>query len=108
LKKVGKGLNIKNAGGLGVVAFVHGEWIPSHRKNFRTIAGSGEEKVASASAIRGVIGHLAKSYSMMGRSDAENPAKTEAVQSYWDGYRNDLHNRGVREKRAKVMKESKV
>jgi hypothetical protein len=53
LKKVGNGLNIENAGGLDVVAFVHGEWIPTHRKNFRTTAGAGEEKVASASAIRG-------------------------------------------------------
>lgn len=46
---------------------------------------------------------------MMGRKDAENPAKEEAVISYREGYRNDLHdNLGVREKRAKVMKESKV
>jgi hypothetical protein len=92
LKKVGNGLNVENAGGIDVVAFVHGEWMPAHRKNFRTTAGAGEEKVASASAIRGVIGHLAKSYSMMGKSDAENPAKSEAVQTYRDGYRNDLHN----------------
>lgn len=45
---------------------------------------------------------------MMGKSDAKNPAKSEAVQSYRDGYCNKLHDRGVREKRAKVIKESKV
>jgi hypothetical protein len=108
LRKMGNGLNVENAGGLDVVAFVHGEWIPAHRKNVQTTAGAGEEKIASASAIRGVIGHLSKSYTMMGRADADNPAKAEAVQSYWDGYWNDLHDTGVREKRAKVMKESKV
>jgi hypothetical protein len=90
------------------VAFVHGKWISKHRKNFRTTIGGAEEKVASASAIKGVIGHLAKSYSMLGRKDNEKPAKEEAVLSYRDGYRNDLHDRGVREKRAKVMKEGKV
>lgn len=44
----------------------------------------------------------------MGRKDAENPGKEECVLSYRDGYRNSLHDRGVREKRAKVMKEGKV
>lgn len=70
--------------------------------------GKGETKVASASAIKGVISHLAKNYTMMGRKDMENPAKEESVLSYREGYRNDLHDRGVREKRAKVMKEGKV
>jgi integrase len=64
--------------------------------------------VASASAIKGVIGHLAKSYTMLGRQDGENPAKEECVTSYRDGYWNELHDRGVREKRAKIMKELKV
>jgi hypothetical protein len=45
---------------------------------------------------------------MMGRKDTENPAKEESVLSYREGYRNDLHDRGVCEKRAKVMKEGKV
>jgi hypothetical protein len=102
LKKVGNGLNTENAGGSDVVAFIHGEWISTHRRNFRTTAGAGKEKVASASAIRGVIGHLAKSHSMMEKSDAENPATSEAVQSYRDRYRNDLLDRGVQEKRAKL------
>jgi hypothetical protein len=106
--KVGRGLTVENAKGVDVVAFVHGEWIPNHRKNFQTTAGPGEEKVALASAIKGVTEHLAKSYMMMGWKDAENPAKEEAVLSYRDGYRNVLHDKGVREKRAKVIKESKV
>lgn len=106
--KVGRGLTVENAKGVDVIAFVHGEWIPNHRKNFRTVVGPGEEKTASASATKGVIGHLAKTYTMMGRTDAENPAKEEAVLSYREGYRNNLHDKGVREKRAKVMKESKV
>jgi hypothetical protein len=108
LAKVGRGLTVETARGLDVVAFVHGEWIPGHRKNFRTTMGPSEEKVASASAIKGVIGHIAKSYTMLGRKDDENPAKEESVTSYWDGYRNDLHDKGVREKRAKIMKEAKV
>lgn len=45
---------------------------------------------------------------MMGRKDADNPAKEESVTSYRDGYRNSLHDKGVREKRAKLMKEGKV
>jgi hypothetical protein len=106
--KVGRRLTVENAKGIDVVAFVHGKWMPNHRKNFRTTADPGEEEVASASAIKGVIGHLAQSYTMMGWKDAENPAKEEAVISYRDGYRNVLHDKGVREKRAKIMKESKV
>jgi hypothetical protein len=45
---------------------------------------------------------------MMGRKDSENPAKEESILSILDGYRNDLHDKGVREKRAKVMKDGKV
>lgn len=107
--KVGRGLTIENAKGIDVVAFVQGEGIPNHRKNFRTTqAGSEEEKVASASAIKGVIGHVAKSYTIMGWKDAENPAKEKAVLSYREGHRNVLHDKGVREKLARAMKESKV
>lgn len=108
LRKVGMGLTVETARGIDIIAFIHGEWIPSHWKNFRTTAGASEEKVASASAIKGVIGHLAKSYSMIGRKNTKNPAKEESVLSYRDGYRKDLHDRGVREKRAKIMKEGKV
>jgi integrase len=108
LQKVGRNVTVENAGGLDIVALVHGEWIPQHQKNFQTTLGETGKKVASASAIKGVIGHLAKSYTMLGRQDGENPAKSEHVTSYRDGYRDELHDRGVREKRAGVMKESKV
>jgi hypothetical protein len=108
VQQVGQGLTVETARGIDVVAFVHGEWIPNHPKNFRTTAGKSEEKIASASAIKGVIGHLAQSYSMLVRPDSKNHAKEESVLSYRDGYRNDLHDRGVREKQAKVMKEGKV
>jgi hypothetical protein len=87
ISKVGRGLTVENARGINVVAFVHGKWIPNHRQNFRTVVGLGEEKAVSASALQGVIGHLAKSYAMMGRKDAENPAKEKAVISYCEGYR---------------------
>jgi integrase len=107
-QKIGRGLTIETARGIDVVAFVHGEWIPKHTKNCRTTVGSAEKKVPSASAIKGVIGHLAKSYAMIGRKDAENPAEEESVTSYRDGDRNSLHDRGVREKRTKIMKEGKV
>jgi integrase len=108
VQKVGRGLTIEAARGIDIVAFVHGEWIPEHKKNCRTTVGEAEEKVASAAAIKGVIGHLAKSYAMMGQRDADNPAKEECVTNYREGYRNCLHEQGVREKRAKIMKEGKV
>jgi hypothetical protein len=106
-QKVERGLTIETVRGIDVVTFVHGEWIPNYTKNCRTTIGLAEEKVPSALAIKGIIGHLTKSYAMMGRKDAENPAKEESVTSYRDGYRNSLHDRGVREKRAKIMKEEK-
>jgi hypothetical protein len=97
VQQVGQGLTTETARGIDIIAFVHGVWIPNHRKNFRTTVGKSEEIVASASAIDGVISHLAKTYSMLGKQDSENPAKEESVSSYKKGYRNDLHDRGVRE-----------
>lgn len=102
------GCEVEAAEGLDVVAFVQGWWLKNHQKNFRTRVGVDGEKVASASAVKAVIGHIAKSYSVMGVSDERNPAKCEAVRSYREGYRVDLRERGVREKRAKVMPKSKV
>lgn len=101
-------MTTENARGVDIVAFIHGEWIPAHLLNCRTTVEPAEEKIPSASAIKGIIGHLAKTYAMKGWKDVENPAKEESVTSYRDGYRNTLHDRGVREKRAKVMKERKV
>jgi hypothetical protein len=45
---------------------------------------------------------------MLGYTDASNPAKTECAKNYRDGYRNKLHDQGVREQRAKVIKPGKV
>lgn len=102
------GGSVETAVGADVVAFVQGWWLPGHKKNCRTVVGDTGEKTASASAVKAVFGHVAKSYSMLGYKDDSNPAKSEAARSYRDGYRVDLHERGVREKRAKVMPEAKV
>jgi hypothetical protein len=107
LEKIGRGVGLESASDLDVIAFVQGWWLPAHLKNCRTMSGKGE-KVASASSVKGVIQHLAKTYSMRGRRDQDNPAKQESVRSYCEGYRNRLHAEGVREKRAKVFKEGKV
>jgi integrase len=90
-----------------VIAFVQGWWLPAHLQKCRTVNGEGK-KVVSASSLRGAIQHLAKTFSMRGRRDEDNPAKKESVKSYCDGYRNRLHAAGVREKRAKVFGEGKV
>jgi hypothetical protein len=109
LGKVGQGLSVDNATDLDVIAFVQGWWVPAHIGRSRTRCNEGE-KVMSASSVKGVIQQLAKSYSILGRRDDENPAKQESVRSYCEGYRNHgyLHARGVRKKRAKVFKERKV
>jgi hypothetical protein len=103
---VGQGKSIENASCLNVVVFVHGFWISKHKKQCRTMVG--EEQTASASAVKGVVQHIAKSCSMLGYTDAKNPSKTESVKNYRDGCRNRLHDQGVREQRAKVMKPGKV
>ncbi|GAQ93491.1 putative DNA breaking-rejoining enzymes [Klebsormidium nitens] len=100
--------NVREASGADVIAFVQGWWLVSHRGNFRTQAPGSSEKVASVSAVKGVITQIAKSYSMLGVCDDQNPAKTEAVRSYREGYRVMLREQGVREKRAKIMPEEKV
>lgn len=99
---VGQGKRVENASSLDVIAFVHGFWMKKHKEQCHTIIHG--ERIASASAIKGVVQHIAKTYSMLGYADADNPAKMEDVKSYRDGYRNQLHDRGVREQRAKVFK----
>jgi hypothetical protein len=73
LESMGQGLEVESATDLDVIAFIQGSWLPAHKANCRTRMGSEGEKVASASAIKGIIQQLAKSYSMMGRRDAEIP-----------------------------------
>lgn len=99
---------VMQARGVGVVAFVQGWWLQAHQGNFRTVVAGQEERVASTSAVKGVISQLAKCYSMLGMRDEENPAKAESVRSYREGYRAELREGGVREKRAKVMPEKNV
>jgi integrase len=106
LGSIGHGLTTEEASDLDVIAFVQGYWLPTHREKCRTWVDG--EKIASASAVKGVIQQLGKSFSMLGRSDQENPAKQESVRNYCEGYRKWLKSKGVREKRAKVFKEGKV
>jgi integrase len=108
VESVGFGLDVETASDLDVITFVQGHWLPKHKANCRTQMGSDGSKIASASAIKGVIQQLAKSYSMLGRKDVDNPAKQESVKNYCDGYQNWLRCNGVREKRAKVFNERKV
>jgi hypothetical protein len=103
---VGQGKKIENANGLDVVAFIHGYWLKKHKDQCRTRVGG--KRVASASAVKGVVQHVAKSFSMLGYADEQNPGKAESVKSYRDGYRNRLHEQEVRERRAKLMKSGKV
>jgi integrase len=107
LERLGRGIGLESASDLDVIAFVQGWWLPAHLRKCQTVNGKGE-KVVPASSVRGVIQHLAKTYSMRGRRDEDNPAKQESVKSYCDGYRNRLHASGVREKRAKLFNKGKV
>jgi integrase len=106
LGAVGQGKRLETANGLDVVAFVQGYWLPKHREQCRTMLGN--EKVASASVVKAVIQHVVKSNSMLGYPDAANPGKAESVKSHREGYRNRLHDQGVREQRAKLVDPSKV
>jgi hypothetical protein len=108
LEIVGFGLDVDTATDLDVITFVQGHWLPKPKANYRTQMGSDGSEIASASAIKGVIQQLAKSYSMLGRKDTDNPAKQESVIKYCEDYRNWLRCNGVKEKRAKVFKEKKV
>jgi hypothetical protein len=108
LNNVGRGMSVENACDLDVIAFVEGIWLPAHVAKCRTRTEKDGEKVASMSAVKGVVQHIAKSYSMLGYTDAENPAKQESVKSYCEGYRVTLQEKRVREKRAKVFKSEKV
>jgi hypothetical protein len=90
IEKVGHGLSIETASDLDVIAFMQGYWVPEHRKNCQTRLGASGEKVVSASALKGVIQQIGKSFSMKGLSDEENPAKQESVKNYCEGYKSWL------------------
>jgi hypothetical protein len=67
---------MENATGLDVVAFMHDYWISKHTDQRRTKAG--DEKVASASAVKSIVQHIAKSYSILGYTDDKVPGSRRA------------------------------
>jgi hypothetical protein len=93
---------VQNATDLDVITFVQGVWLPGHVEKCRAQTENDGEKVASASAVKAVIQHLSKAYSMLLFQDGEDPAKQESIKSYIEGYRSLLKEKGVREKRAKL------
>jgi integrase len=102
------GVTVDTASPEDVAAFIHSEWIPNHRGICRTIVPATGQPVASASALKGVVKDLSKSYRLLGFEGASNPARSELVKAYWDGYGNVLHQQGVKVKRAKVFSEEKL
>jgi integrase len=105
---IGHYVDAGSASDLDVIAFVQGHWISTHKANCRTRFRGDGDLTASASAVKGIMQHISKSYSMMGRQDEANPAKQESVKAYYDGYKAWLRENGVRQKRAKILKEEKV
>jgi hypothetical protein len=99
------GITVETASPENVAAFIHSEWIPSHSGNCRAVLPGTGQPVASASAVRGVVKDLSKSYRLLGFEGASNPARSELVKSYRDGYGNVLHQQGVKVKRAEVFSE---
>jgi integrase len=55
-----------------------------------------------------VVKDLSKSYRLLGYEGSSNPARSELVKSYRDGYGNMLYQQGVKTKRAKVFSEDKL
>lgn len=61
----------------------------------------------ATATVKQVIQALSKSYDLIG-NDQNNPAKSELVRAFKEGYQKMLHKLGVREKKAVVFKEGKV
>jgi integrase len=102
------GVSVETAGPEDVAAFIHSDWIPNHNGNCKTILPQTGQPVASASAVKGVVKDLSKSYRLLGFEGASNPARSELVKSFRDGYGNLLHQQGVKVNRAKVFSEEKL
>jgi integrase len=102
------GITVATASPKDVAAFIHSEWLPHHSGNCRTVLPQTGQPVASASAVRGVVKDISKSYTLLGFEGASNPARSELVKSYRDGYGNLLHQHGVKVQRAKVFTEAKL
>jgi hypothetical protein len=101
-------VTVETASPEDVAAFIHSEWLPNHSANCRTVLPQTGQPVASSSAVRGVVKDISKSYTLFGYEGASNPARSELVKSYRDGYGNLLHQQGVKVQRAKVFSESKL
>ncbi|GAQ82636.1 putative Phage_integrase [Klebsormidium nitens] len=102
------GVTIETATPADVGAFIVGDWLPRHSGNCRTVLPSTGQTVASASAVKGVVKDLSKTYTLLGFPGHENPAKAEPVKSFRDGYERYLHDEGVKVQRAKVFSEEKL
>jgi hypothetical protein len=85
------GITVETASPEDVAAFIHSEWIPNHSGNCRTVMPQTGKPVASASAVKGVVKDISKSYRLLGFEGASNPARSELVKAYRDGYGNMLH-----------------
>jgi integrase len=102
------GVTVGTATPEDVAAFIHLEWLPNHSGNCKTVLPQTGQPVASASAVRGVVKDISKSYTLLGFEGASNPARSKLVKSYRDGYGNLLHQQGVKVQRAKVFSEAKL
>jgi hypothetical protein len=102
------GISVATATPEDVAAFIHSDWIPNHSGSCRTVLPQTGQPVALASAVRGVVKDISKSYRLLGFEGESNPARSELVKSYRDGYGNLLHHQGVKVKRAKVFSEEKL
>lgn len=102
------GVTVATASPEDVAAFIHSEWLPNHSGNCRTVLPQTGQPVASASAVRGVEKDIFKFYTLLGFDGASNPARSELMKSYRDGYGNLLHQQGVKVQRAKVFSEAKL
>jgi hypothetical protein len=102
------GVTVETATPKDVGAFILTDWIPKHSENCRTVSPASGARVASASAVKGVVKHLSKSYTLLGFEGRQNPAKAEVVKTFRDGYGRMLHQEGVRVQRAKVFPVAKL
>jgi hypothetical protein len=71
------GVTVETATAADVGAFIVGDWIPRHSQNCRTVLPSSGKSVASASAVKGVVKHLSKTYNLLGLPNGHNPARSE-------------------------------
>jgi integrase len=102
------GVTVETATAADVGAFIVGDWLPRHSGNCRTTLPATGQTVASASAVKGVVKDLLKTYTLLGFEGNKIPTKAEAVKSFRDGYAKYLQDEGVRVQRAKIFTEQKL